>query len=487
MIILLEDEEAEKKEINSSNKKPRAQRKLGPEFILTGMMTVVNHDGNTDSSRMMVGGVISQDELYNILCSEVVPSKWRKDPDFIKLLYSMALRGEIAAGSKLVMVVDFSNCMPGSDPSAGAVLFKCSMCSYMGDRYYHTKKHFQRVHVMNGRAMHRKRKFDFAIAKDDLPYVSSPFFNRKMPIVRETWIRKKKRQQHLLNKKKEGGNDHEGCKDYQIGEVEYKEEEEEETEEEDQNKDVDDDEWHMDCEKKSKKKPFGVVVAGAAVNKRKTKNNDHDNGEQREKQQPASAVVQRTEKRGHRKTQAKSSSSLSSGGWQQQQQLLLDSKDAFSSLYGCSSSSSLNERMGWQGCMAFVGDFYEGARRWNEIGAGLFAGGVRRKMMTKGEVQMESPEKRRGVFFRVVDRISTLQKPSLQEKQHDTTILPSHSREEEEEEEHGVDVEDENNELFFLEACQEEQAAIQEDEEEQQQGQGWYDWAGGDDCVFFSV
>jgi len=38
-------------------------------------------------------------------------------------------------------------------------LYSCSKCSYVADRLYHAKMHYQRIHVLNGRAMPRKRKY----------------------------------------------------------------------------------------------------------------------------------------------------------------------------------------------------------------------------------------------------------------------------------------------------------------------------------------
>ena len=37
--------------------------------------------------------------------------------------------------------------------------YQCSACSYFNDRLYHTKMHFQRIHVNLGREMNAKRKF----------------------------------------------------------------------------------------------------------------------------------------------------------------------------------------------------------------------------------------------------------------------------------------------------------------------------------------
>ena len=37
--------------------------------------------------------------------------------------------------------------------------FKCSKCSYKNTRLYHTKMHFIRIHIQNGKPSHNKRKF----------------------------------------------------------------------------------------------------------------------------------------------------------------------------------------------------------------------------------------------------------------------------------------------------------------------------------------
>jgi len=38
-------------------------------------------------------------------------------------------------------------------------LFKCSKCNYRNTRLYHTKMHFIRIHIQNGKPIHKKRKF----------------------------------------------------------------------------------------------------------------------------------------------------------------------------------------------------------------------------------------------------------------------------------------------------------------------------------------
>lgn len=140
--------------------------------------------------------IISEKEFEDILSMGVVPTKWRKNESFLAMLYSYVLQRpqQNANKCKFVMMVDHSNCSGRrernrkgecEDDVDGAILFQCSMCSYVMDRYYHACKHFQRVHVMNGNPMHRKRKYDFDVDQKDLPVADSPFFNgEKKPIIR---------------------------------------------------------------------------------------------------------------------------------------------------------------------------------------------------------------------------------------------------------------------------------------------------------------
>ena len=38
-------------------------------------------------------------------------------------------------------------------------VFCCALCDYVGDRFYHAKKHFDRIHLNGGSPMRRKRKY----------------------------------------------------------------------------------------------------------------------------------------------------------------------------------------------------------------------------------------------------------------------------------------------------------------------------------------
>jgi len=38
-------------------------------------------------------------------------------------------------------------------------MYACSKCAYVADRLYHAKMHHKRIHVLNGRAMPSKRKY----------------------------------------------------------------------------------------------------------------------------------------------------------------------------------------------------------------------------------------------------------------------------------------------------------------------------------------
>ena len=57
--------------------------------------------------------------------------------DYKKSLVKMALRGELSAEDEegIVMVVDESNYVGNS--MQGALVFRCSQCTYVGERYYH--------------------------------------------------------------------------------------------------------------------------------------------------------------------------------------------------------------------------------------------------------------------------------------------------------------------------------------------------------------
>ena len=47
-------------------------------------------------------------------------------------------------------------------------LFKCKLCNYQGDRLCHSKQHYIRIHLQNGRPMLKKRKY-VASAKSAVP------------------------------------------------------------------------------------------------------------------------------------------------------------------------------------------------------------------------------------------------------------------------------------------------------------------------------
>lgn len=83
-----------------------------------------------------------------------------------KTLLHSVVRGETSEkSSPLVMVLDICNytgCLV-----KGALVFQCSLCNYIGDRYYHAGRHFERIHIRKGRPMHRKRKYVDVVGGDD--------------------------------------------------------------------------------------------------------------------------------------------------------------------------------------------------------------------------------------------------------------------------------------------------------------------------------
>ena len=52
--------------------------------------------------------------------------------------------------------------------------FHCSKCEYWNDRLYHTKMHYERIHVKQGRSMPRKRKYVDPGEAQDAPLLRSP-------------------------------------------------------------------------------------------------------------------------------------------------------------------------------------------------------------------------------------------------------------------------------------------------------------------------
>jgi hypothetical protein len=79
------------------------------------------------------------------------------------VLASAAADGRLdaAGGSSLVFVIDETTCKPAStfNKCKTAVVFCCSLCDYIGDRLYHSQKHFERIHQNAGKPIMRKRKY----------------------------------------------------------------------------------------------------------------------------------------------------------------------------------------------------------------------------------------------------------------------------------------------------------------------------------------
>jgi hypothetical protein len=125
----------------------------------------------------------------------VVPSEWRKNESFLGMLYAAVLQGKIQVPNKLVMVMDRDNYTGGSISGCGVVapvMYSCSMCNYVGDRYYHASMHFQRVHIHNGTPMKRKRKYDF---NEETSANGDVIIRKRMKLVDSATSKKKKAQQ----------------------------------------------------------------------------------------------------------------------------------------------------------------------------------------------------------------------------------------------------------------------------------------------------
>lgn len=100
---------------------------------------------------------MTQVDFDEMLASGVMPREWRDDRDVRTALVRLVANGHLSANHVFVMLLDRTNYTGNKYP--GAVVYKCSMCDYVGDRYYHSSKHFHRVHVMHGRPMENKRKY----------------------------------------------------------------------------------------------------------------------------------------------------------------------------------------------------------------------------------------------------------------------------------------------------------------------------------------
>lgn len=103
---------------------------------------------------------MSQDADLETLVRKIVLSGTKNcGPDARNILAKASANGKLGAipgAQSLVMVVDEQSMMHGKGK---AVIFCCSECDYVGDRFYHSTRHFERIHMKGGQPMHRKRKY----------------------------------------------------------------------------------------------------------------------------------------------------------------------------------------------------------------------------------------------------------------------------------------------------------------------------------------
>ena len=153
---------AEAKEESKQENTSRARRKLAPDML-------------TDAPE------------FEKNLRRCTAGKWKKNEGLLTALASMVSQGHVDENSsRLVMVLDATNYQRCC--SSSAILFKCSMCNYVGERYYHAGKHFERVHVNNGKPMERKRKYDITVTRDSesssIVSTNVVIHRKKMTVVR---------------------------------------------------------------------------------------------------------------------------------------------------------------------------------------------------------------------------------------------------------------------------------------------------------------
>ena len=342
-------------------KKPRAspavkksvKRNLEPELILATRRVSAEYLSLIPSS-------MSEEEFQDILLHEIVPSKWRGDETLLSVLYTMVLRGDIQQGNKLVMSIHEGNYSSNRDRGdvSPPAFFKCSMCSYIGDRFYHASKHFERVHIMHGTPVNRKRKYGFCVAEKKVHEL--PLFDveeEMLPIVR----RKKRQLSH-------DSNAHESAQGVPIAQRKK-----------------------MQHEAGVNESAQGVPIAqrkkmqhGAGVNESAQEcksNNKGRKASDADKEWACSASKKKAKDVLSRAKSAEGESRDQVAGSHRHHH---HAKDSETNVEG----------------MAFVGCLFEGARKWNEIGARLFGGSGSQPQRSSN---LETP--RRGVFFRNVERI----------------------------------------------------------------------------------
>jgi hypothetical protein len=71
-----------------------------------------------------------------------------------------------AGGGALVTVIDAHSML--QQTNSKAVVFKCSQCNYVGDRLYHSMKHYERIHENGGRPTAIRRKYSHQKLADQL-------------------------------------------------------------------------------------------------------------------------------------------------------------------------------------------------------------------------------------------------------------------------------------------------------------------------------
>lgn len=102
-------------------------------------------------------------------------------PHARSLIAQAHMNGELdkLGGSSLVMVIDDNTYQ--SKSSDTAVVFSCSRCNYVMDRFYHAQMHYRRIHMQQGKPMPLKRKFPQSSSSASSSASSTPERPRKKP------------------------------------------------------------------------------------------------------------------------------------------------------------------------------------------------------------------------------------------------------------------------------------------------------------------
>ena len=94
---------------------------------------------NLTPALMMAEGLnvpVSKDRFASIIEAHGFPTNWRGNKVVRQALVRMAVCGELAEDSGVVMEINWDNYVGGSH-SHGVLVFRCSECSYVGEHYYH--------------------------------------------------------------------------------------------------------------------------------------------------------------------------------------------------------------------------------------------------------------------------------------------------------------------------------------------------------------